>query len=250
MNNRYMKKITLLIFGFLLISEFSFSQGWQDKLKDAKSKVTGSASGSGLSNDDIIAGLKEALTVGANNGQALASKTDGFYKNQLIFISFPPEAIKVKNVAEKLGMHAKVEEFVMTMNRAAEEAAKQVAQVFVSAIKAMSVGDGLKILKGGENAATTFLKNATSNELHQKFLPIVKAATQKVQVTKYWEPLIGAYNKSSILTGGEKINPDLNAYITDQAIDGVFKLIALEEAKIRKDPVARVSDLLKKVFSN
>lgn len=246
-----MKKISISLFVVLMMSGFVFPQGWQDKLKDASKAVTGNKSGgAGLSNDEIIAGLKEALTVGANNSQALASKMDGFYKNQLIFIQFPPEAIKVKNTAEKLGMQGKVEEFLMTMNRAAEEAAKEVAQVFINAIRGMSIGDGLKILKEGNNAATEFLKNATSSELRQKFLPIVKSATQKVQVTKYWEPLINAYNKSSILTGGEKINPDLDAYITDKAIEGVFKLIAIEEAKIRKDPVARVSDILKKVFAN
>ena len=145
-------------------------------------------------------------------------------------------------------MKGKVDEFIMTMNHAAEEAAKEAADVFITAVKGMSVSDGMKILKGADNAATEYLKSSTSSELNQKFTPIVKSATQKVQVTKYWEPLINNYNKASLLTGGEKINPDLDAYITDKAIEGLFKLIAQEEAKIRKDPVARVSEILKKVF--
>ncbi|MBI5219594.1 MAG: DUF4197 domain-containing protein [Bacteroidia bacterium] len=246
-----MKKLSLFIIAICVVSFSAFSQGgWGDKLKDVTGKVAGGGKGTGLTNDEIISGLKEALSVGAKNGASLASKADGFYKNQLIFIPFPPEAIKVKNAAEKVGMSAKIEEFVMTLNRAAEEAAKEAANVFINAVKNMSVSDGLKILKGSDNAATEYLKSATSNELRQKFLPIVKSATQKVQVTKYWEPLINNYNKASLLTGGEKINPDLDAYITDKAIDGLFKLIAQEEAKIRKDPIARVSDILKKVFAN
>lgn len=244
-----MKKIFLFITAVILLVNISEAQDWKNKINDAKNKVTGGG-GSGLSNDEIISGLKEALTVGAKNSASLASITDGFYKNQLIFIPFPPEAIKVKNAAEKFGMQGKIDEFVMTLNRAAEEAAKEAATIFINAVKGMSVSDGLKILKGTENAATEFLKNACSNELRQKFLPIVKTATQKVEVTKYWEPLINNYNKASLLTRGEKINPDLDAYVTDKAIDGLFKLIAQEEAKIRKDPMARVSDLLKKVFGN
>ena len=245
-----MKKISYLFICLFVLSFQSYSQGWGGKLKDAAGKVTGGGGAAGLSNDEIISGLKEALSVGAKNGASLASKTDGYYKNQLIFIPFPPEAMKVKDACEKVGMKDKIEEFVMTMNRAAEEAAKEAVNVFINAVKGMSVTDGLKILKGADNAATEYLKTNTSSELRQKFLPIVKSATQKVQVTKYWEPLINTYNKGSFLTGGEKINPDLDAYITDKAIEGLFKLIAQEEAKIRKDPVARVSDILKKVFAN
>lgn len=245
-----MKSILILTTVFVICSINVFSQGWGDRLKDVTNKVTGTSGGAGLSNDEIISGLKEALSVGATNGASLASKADGFYKNQMIFIPFPPEAAKVKSAAEKVGMSSKVEEFVMTMNRAAEEAAKEAATVFINAVKGMSVSDGLKILKGADNAATEYLKANTSAELKQKFMPIVKAATQKVQVTKYWEPLISNYNKASFLTGGEKINTDLDAYITDKAIEGLFKLIAVEEGKIRKDPVARVSDILKKVFGN
>jgi hypothetical protein len=244
-----MKTISILLTAMILFSANTFSQGWGDKLKDATTKVTGGGA-SKLSNDEIIAGLKEALNVGAKNGAGLASKNDGYYKNQSIFIPFPPEAVKVKNAAEKVGMSSKVEEFVMTMNRAAEEAAKEAVNVFINAVKNMTVSDGLKILKGSDNAATEYLKSTTSAELRQKFMPIVKSATQKVQVTKYWEPLINNYNKATLLTGGEKVNPDLDAYITDKALEGLFKLIAQEEAKIRKDPIARVSDILKKVFSS
>jgi len=151
-----MKTIIFLLGIVFLTTNFTHAQGWQDKLKEAKNKATGGGTGSGLTNDEIIAGLKEALSVGARNGAGLASKADGYYKNTLIFIPFPPEAIKVKNAAEKVGMKGKVDEFIMTMNHAAEEAAKEAADVFITAVKGMSVSDGMKILKGADNAATEY----------------------------------------------------------------------------------------------
>ena len=200
-----------------------------------------------LTNDEVVKGLREALNVGTNNSTASASKTDGFLKNQAIKILFPPEAIKVKNTLENLGMQKQVDEFVLTLNRAAEEASKEAAPVFLNAIKGMSISDGFKILKGADNAATQYLKDKTSPELTTKFSPIVKNALQKVQVTKYWNPLITKYN---LIPGVEKQNPDLDNYVTQKALEGLFKLITDEELKIRKDPVARVSDILKRVFGS
>jgi hypothetical protein len=200
-----------------------------------------------LTNAEVINGLKEALTVGTNKSTDLASKLDGYYKNPALFIPFPPEANKVKEYAIKAGMGAKVNEFEMTLNRAAEEAAKDAAPVFINAIKGMSIGDGFAILKGSDTAATHYLGDKTTPELKQKFTPIVQSAIDKVQLTKYWNPIITSYNKIPLV---QKQNPDLTAYVTDKAIKGLFKLIADEELKIRKDPMARVSDLLKKVFGN
>jgi hypothetical protein len=198
-----------------------------------------------LSNEEVINGLKEALSIGANESTSLASKLDGFYKNPAIFIPFPSEAQKVKEYANKVGLTAQVNKFELTLNRAAEEAAKSAAPIFLDAVKGMSITDGFSILKGADNAATVYLKDKTSPELVAKFTPIVKAAIAKVQLTKYWTPIVTSYNKVPMV---QKQNPDLTAYVTDKAIQGLFKLLADEELKIRKNPAARISDLLKKVF--
>ena len=200
-----------------------------------------------LTNDEVINGLKEALTVGTNNSTAFASKLDGFYKNPSLFIVFPPEAQKVKDWAIKMVMKAQVDKFEMTLNRAAEEATKDAAPVFVNAVKGMSIGDGFAILKGADNAATQYLKDKTTAELKTKFTPVVQSAIDKVELTKYWNPIITAYNKVPLV---EKQNPNLTDYVTTKAMDGLFKLIADEELKIRKDPVAQVTDLLKRVFGS
>ncbi|MGB3949290.1 MAG: DUF4197 domain-containing protein [Bacteroidia bacterium] len=200
-----------------------------------------------LSNDEVVRGLKDALTIGTNNSTGLASKVDGYYKNPKLFIPFPKEAKDVKDKLDAIGMKKQTDKFVMSLNRAAEEAAKSAAPIFVSAVKGMTITDGFTILKGGDNAATTYLQNKTTAQLKQQFTPIVKAALDKVEVTKYWNPLIKKYNKLPMV---KKQNPDLTAYVTDRAIAGLFVLIAEEELKIRKNPAARVTDILQKVFGS
>jgi hypothetical protein len=200
-----------------------------------------------LSNDEVIKGLKEALSVGTNNSSSSASKTDGYFGNPMIKIPFPDEAIKVKNTLEDLGMQEQVNKFILTMNRAAEEAAKESAPIFLNAITGMSIADGFGILKGEDNAATQYLQNNTSAELKSAFSPKVKSAIDKVEVTKYWNPLMTTYNK---IPGVQKVNPNLEEYITNRAINGLFILLAEEEMKIRKDPAARVTDILKRVFGS
>jgi hypothetical protein len=203
----------------------------------------------GLSNDDVIKGLREALTVGTNNSSGQASKEDGFFKNDRLFIPFPPDAIKVKEKVEGLpGFKPQVDKFVLTLNRAAEEAVKSAAPVFVNAITSMTISDGMAILKGEDNAATKYLEDKTSKELYTNFKPKVSEAIKKVELTKYWEPLATKYNQLTKLTGGDPVNADLEDYITKRAISGLFILITDEEKKIRKDPMARVNDILKKVF--
>ncbi|MCW3071689.1 MAG: hypothetical protein JWO44_1579 [Bacteroidetes bacterium] len=249
-----MKKI--LLASIVALASFSSSCNSQDLKKIGKSaadaandvlKTNSSGTSTPLSNEEVINGLKDALTVGTNNSTAFASKLDGYYKNPALFIPFPEEAQKVKDYAMKAGLGAQVDKFEMTLNRAAEEAAKDAAPVFINAVKGMSIGDGFAILKGADNAATQYLKDKTTAELILKFSPIVQKAIDKVELTKYWNPLITNYNKVPFV---QKQNPDLTAYVTDRAIQGLFKLIADEELKIRKDPVARVTDLLKKVFGS
>jgi hypothetical protein len=200
-----------------------------------------------LTNEEVIQGLREALSVGTNKSTSLASAMDGFYKNPKIFIPFPPDAIKVKEKVEQLGFKDRVDKFVLTLNRGAEEAAKEAGPIFLSAIKNMSIGDGFAILKGGDFAATEYLKEKTTGQLKTAFQPKVKDALSKVELTKHWNPVITTYNK---VPGVEKQDPDLESYVTDRAITGMFVLIQDEEQKIKKDPVARVSDILKKVFGS
>lgn len=201
-----------------------------------------------LTNEEVISGLKEALNVGIKNAVNLSSVTDGFLKNAAIRLPFPPDAIKVRERAINLGLSGQVETFEETLNRAAEEATKNALPIFVDAIKNMSVSDGFAILRGGDGAATRFLKSGTSEQLKVSFLPVVKDATTKVKLTAYWNPIITKYNAGMTISGGQRLNPDLDAYITQKAIDGMFYLVEIEENKIRKEPVARVTDILVKVF--
>ena len=215
-------------------------------LNQVQQAVNGSSgSGIGLSNDDIVKGLKSALNVGTNNSTSLASKLDGYYKNPNIKIPFPKEAKAMEQQLRSLGMNKQVDKFIMTLNRAAEDAAKSAAPIFVDAVTKMTITDGLNILKGSNDAATNFLKNGSSAALIEKFKPIIQASLDKVEVTKYWKPLVKTYNQIPMV---KKQNPNLNEYVTQKAIEGLFKLIADEELKIRKDPTARVNDILKKVF--
>jgi hypothetical protein len=201
-----------------------------------------------LTNQEVVSGLKEALTVGIKNSVNLTSVTDGFLKNNEIRLPFPPDALKVKEKAIELGFSNKVNEFEETLNRAAESASKEALPIFIDAIKNMSLQDGFGILNGGDGAATKFLKDQTTSKLTQAFLPKVKQVTSRVKLTDKWNPIIKKYNQATMLTGGETINPDLDAFVTERAISGLFLMVEKEENKIRKDPIARVSDLLQKVF--
>lgn len=209
-----------------------------------------STTNNGLTNDQVISGLREALSVGINNATAKTSVVDGFLSNALIKIPFPPDALKVKEKAEEWGMTAQVDKIVTTLNRAAEEASKKAAPIFLDAIKSMTISDGFQILNGGDGAATRYLKDKTTTALKTAFAPDVNAAIEKVQLTNYWNPVITRYNQAMALTGGQKINPDLNDYVLTKAIGGLFTLVEQEENKIRKDPMARVTELLKTVFGS
>lgn len=209
--------------------------------------TTGAGTGPGLTNEEVIRGLKEALTVGTNSSSAKAGQTDGFYRNARLFIPWPPEARQMKERLLALGFEAQVNRFEESLNRAAEEAAKQAAPVFADAITKMTVSDGFAILRGSDTSATAYLRKTTYVPLKDKFKPVVKEATQKVEVTRYWSPLVTAYNR---IPGVKQQDPDLDNYVTDKTIGGLMLLIADEEIKIRRDPAARVTELLKKVFGS
>lgn len=201
---------------------------------------------SSLSNDEIIAGLKEALTTGTINASSLLNKTDGFLKNEAIKILMPEEARKVESTLRKMGLSSVVDKAITSMNRAAEDAAAGASEIFINAIKGMTVKDGLQILKGGDFAATDFLKSATTAQLTAQFRPVIEESLKKVNATAYWEDVFKQYNKFS----SNKVETDLTTYVTSKALDGLFYTIGLEEQKIRKDPAARATEILKKVFGS
>jgi Protein of unknown function (DUF4197) len=219
-------------------------------LQSVMSGIPSGTAAPALTNDEIISGLKEALKVGAQNAVSFTSKENGFWNDATIRIPFPAEAQKVKDKALMLGLNQQVDQFESTMNHAAEKAAKEAVPVFVNAITSMSITDAYNILHGQPQAATNFLKEKTSAELRTKFSPIVQKAIDEVKLTSYWQPLANAYNTATILTGGQQVNPDLNAYVTQKALDGLFFYVAQEETKIRANPAARVSEILKKVFGS
>jgi hypothetical protein len=190
-------------------------------------------------------GLVEALLVGAENSSRQAAQKDGFFKNAAIKILFPPEAQKVRNAALSVGLTPLVDRFELSLNRAAEDAAKEAKPVLVSAIKQIRFKDVWNILFGGKTAATDYLRAKTEPDLLAKFRPIVKQSIGKEEVTKHWKPLADAYNSIPFT---KKVNPDLEEYVTRKTVDGLFKLIAEEERKIRENPIARVSEILGKVF--
>ena len=186
--------------------------------------------------------------MGANNSSQKLAAVDGFFANAAIKVLMPEEAKKVESTLRSAGMGSMVDKAILSMNRAAEEASKSAAPIFLDAIKGMSFQDALSILKGADTAATGYLRGKTSAALTTAFKPVIDAALEKTNATKYWKDVFETYNK--LPTTFKKVNTDLSAYVTDKALGGLFFQVALEEQKIRKDPAARVTDVLKKVFAN
>ena len=202
--------------------------------------------GDELTSEQVASGLKEALINGISNGSAQASRLDGYFKNPKIKIPFPPDVRKVETKLRQIGLDKEVDKFVMTLNRGAEEAAKEAKPIFVNAIRSMTIQDAWGILKGEDDAATQYLTKTTSDQLKLRFQPVVERALNKTNATRYYSDIVSTYNKIPFV---DKVNPDLNDYATNKAVEGLFYLIAQEEKKIREDPVARTTDLLKRVFA-
>lgn len=198
-----------------------------------------------LSEKEVADGLKEALTVGTGKTVDIVSLADGYFKNAMIKVLFPPDAVKVEKKLREMGLGEQCDKMILSLNRAAEDASKEAKPIFISAIKQMTFADAMKILKGNDNAATEYLKGTTSSQLKNAFKPKIRNSLQKVNATKYWADVFNTYNQIPFV---EKVNPDLDEYVTQKGMDGLFYMIAQEEGKIRKDPAARVTDLLKKVF--
>ncbi|MBN2655218.1 MAG: DUF4197 domain-containing protein [Nitrospirae bacterium] len=193
----------------------------------------------------IASGLKEALSIGTQKAVSNVSLTDGYFKNQAIKILMPDKIQKVADVMRKVGYQKQVDEFILSMNRAAENAAPAAKSIFVDAIKQMSIDDARKILNGGENAATNFFREKTHDKLYNAFKPKISESMNKIGTTKSYKAMMSKYESVPFMS---KESMDLDNYVTNKSLDGLFYMIAQEEKKIRTDPVARTTDLLKKVF--
>lgn len=196
--------------------------------------------------DTTIAGLKEALSIGTNNAVLSVSKVDGYFKNEAIKILLPKNIQNIANILNKIGYQKEVDEFILSMNRAAEKAAPKAKDIFITAIKDMTIEDAIKILNGGDTAATDYFKSKTFDKLYESFKPIISKSMNEVGTTKAYKDMTNKYISSIPFSGFEQF--DLDHYVTTKALDGLFYMIALEEKKIRTDPAARVTELLRKVF--
>ncbi len=202
--------------------------------------------GAPVTQTEVAMGLKQALEVGIKSGAGKAAQTDGYYQNPLIRIPFPEDVQRIENTLRKVGLGSQVDKFILTLNRGAEDAAKSAVPVFMSAIKQMTIADAWAILRGEKDAATQYLKRTTSQQLYEAFNPVMVQSLQKTNATRYYTDIVGEYNKIPLV---QKANPDLDDYATRKAIDGLFMLVAQEEANIRENPVARTTELLRRVFA-
>lgn len=211
-----------------------------NKLLEKAGQITGNPSTS-----EMTMGLKEALQKGTGISTDRLSLTDGYLKNLDVKILFPEEAKSVEKTLRSLGLGSMCDQVITSVNRAAEDAAKEAKPIFTAAIKQMSFQDVQQILLGEPDAATQYFNRTTTDSLSAKFSPIISTSLKKVDATKYWSDVMTQYNKVPLV---KKIDTDLTAYVTKKAIDGLFIEIAKEELKIRESVGARTSPLLKKVF--
>lgn len=236
-----MKRSLCLLTFLMLALPHAADAGFMDDLI----KGAGLGQKTGPGNDQIIAGLKEALSIGTGNAVTETSKTNGYFGNQAIKILLPGKIRKAADVLGKIGYQKEVDDFVLSMNRAAEKAAPRAKPIFIDAIRQMTVEDARKILDGGDTAATDYFKAKTSGKLYEAFQPIVSSSMNEVGTTRSYKEMMGRY---AALPFASAESLDLDRYVTEKSLDGLFYLVGQEEIKIRKDPAARVTDLLKSVF--
>jgi len=200
-----------------------------------------------LSEQEVVAGLKDALSQGISRGAGQAAALDGYYGNPALKIEFPPAVSKVESALRDIGLGREVDRFVMQLNRGAEQAASRAKPVFIKAITSMSIKDAFSILKGPPDAATQYLRKTTGDELRNEFAPIIRSSLDETSATRYYGDIVNRYNQIPLV---KKVDPDLEAYANERAIEGLFLLIAREEANIRANPAARASELLRRVFGS
>lgn len=202
--------------------------------------------GTAISNDQIAAGLRQALDLGIEKQVTMLTQTDGFYKNDMVKILLPEELQKVDKALRDIGLGSLADEGLKVLNRAAEDAVKEATPIFVEAVKDITFDDAKNILVGNDNAATQYLTSKTETALYGKFNPVIKASFSKVGADQVWGNLINKYNSIPFTND---VNPDLTAYVTNEALKGVYTMIAVEEKDIRTKLTSRTTDLLQKVFA-
>lgn len=202
--------------------------------------------GTTLGNEEIGNGLRAALDKGIAKQVSKLTKTDGFYKNELVKILLPEELRKVDKTLRDIGLDNLADEGLRVLNRAAEDAVSEATPIFINAVKEISFNDAKAILLGDDKAATSYLTNVTQKQLYNKFNPVIKSSFEKVGADKIWSSLINKYNSIPLTNN---VNPDLTDYVTSQALEGVYTMIAVEEKEIRTKASSRTTDLLKKVFA-
>lgn len=244
-----MKKLipffVLLLFSFSLSAQKDYSNKLGGLFKKASSMLSkNSSAGSGLSTGEIVSGLKEALSLGAEKSTSKLSAPDGFFKDAAVKILLPKQVQDIEKKMRMLGLGKLVDNAELSMNRAAEDASKSAAPIFLSAIKQMTITDALNILRGTDTAATSYLRKTTTPKLTTAFMPIIQESLKKTDAAKYWNDVFTAYNRFS----SKPVDTDINSYVTGKALDGIFYYVAQEEVNIRKNPAGRVTDVLKKVF--
>ena len=235
-------KLALLLAIMLAHAPLGLTANLNSLLDSAKEAFNGDSS---VTNNEIIQGLKEALEIGSQNAVAMVSKPDGYFKNSDIKIPLPEKIEKAGKYLRVAGYGSKVDEFEQSMNRAAEQAAPKAKQVLLDAIKEMKIEDAQKILDGPDNAATDYFKSNTYDRLQEIFKPVVSKTMGQVGVTQQFQNI---NNKLYTIPLADQASVDLDQYVTDKSLDGLFFMLAEEEKKIRQDPAARVTDILKKVF--
>jgi len=235
-----MKRLSNILFALFIFSLVGCTTAEVNKFLAA-------ASESALTENEVGNGLKEALIKGVTEGANLASTEDGFFKNDLIRIALPEDVQRVESTLRNIGLGSEVDRVIMTINRGAESAAKEAKPIFIAAIKQMTITDAWNILRGQDDAATQYLQRTTTEKLTALFQPHVQESLDQVGATRYYGDLVSRYN--SFPTTSRKLDPDLNAYVTQMAINGLFQLVAQEERAIRENPAERTSALLKRVFA-
>jgi hypothetical protein len=236
-----MKNYTIaIVSSFILLSATSFSQITLPKIGGKK------ANSSGITENEAGQGIKEALSQGVTNAVLNLNKTDGFFGSEFYKMLLPPDAVKAEKTLRNIGMGAQVDKAILSINRGAEDAVAFAKPIFVDAIKEMTLTDALNIIKGPKDGATNYFKDKTKQKLITAFTPSVKTSLDKVDATKYYGDVINSYNK--LPTTMKKVDPDLTSYVVGKAVDALFDQVAKEEANIRANPLARTSDILKKVF--
>ncbi|MBK0381186.1 DUF4197 domain-containing protein [Mucilaginibacter segetis] len=233
-----MKKLLLLIPLFLI-----FTTGCDTLSQVAQTTIQQAGNPSTV---EIASALKQALEQGTDKSSNQLSATNGFFGNAAVKILFPPEAKKVESTLRTIGLASLADNVILSLNRAAEDAAAEAKPIFVNAIKQMTIQDVTNILLGSQDAATQYFERTTTQQLAAKFKPVVETSLNKVGATKYYSEAATAYNKVPLVS---KINPDISDYVTQKAIDGLFYEIAKEELNIRQNISARTTPLMQKVFS-